>query len=160
MHLHDSLDDRQADAEAATRAPAGAIGLAEHVEDTRQHFRMDAHAAVPDAHHGVAALASDRDRDRLVRLAVLGAVVQEVGEYLGQPRAIGVDEHGAGRLVQREAIAEQRRARFDGVVDRQLKVDRRAPHFDLAGRDASDVEQVVDEPDHLVDLPLHDFERD
>ena len=90
VHLDDPFHERQADAEAAARASAGAIGLPEHVEHARQHLGMDAHAGVLHAHHGLVAFAADRDRDRLAGLAVLRAVVEQVGEHLRQPRAVAV----------------------------------------------------------------------
>ena len=58
VHLDDPLDERQADAEAAARASAGAIGLPEHVEHARQHLGMDADAGVADADHRLVALAA------------------------------------------------------------------------------------------------------
>ena len=154
VHFDDPLHEREADAEAAARAPAGAIGLAEHVEHPRQHLRVDAHAGVRDADHGLVAVAAEGDRDRLARLAVLCAVVQQVGEHLREPRAVGVARRPAAprRVTVTDCPAVPSTGSLVSTASliaaaRSIGSQRR---LHLAGRDARDVEQVVDQPHHLA----------
>ncbi len=94
--------------------------------------------------------------------AVLRAVVEQVGEDLCEPRAIRFDPHrgrGLGNLESMAGLCDHRTARFSGILNRRRQVHRRALQLHLAGRNPRDVEQVVDQPHHLADLPLHDRAR-
>ena len=51
---------------------------------------------------------------------------------------------------------EQRRDRLDGLGHRPRQVERGTPQLDLALSDARQIEQVVHEADHLLDLALDD----
>jgi hypothetical protein len=46
--------------------------------------------------------------------------------------------------------------RLDGAVDEIAQERRLTFQLNLAGRNPRDVEQIVDEPHHVTDLPLHD----
>src|SRR5262245_20483147 len=50
VHFDDASYERQTDAKAPTCPASGAVGLPEHLEDTRQHLRMDADAFITNAH--------------------------------------------------------------------------------------------------------------
>jgi hypothetical protein len=57
MHLDQTAHERQADAQAALRAPAGSIDLHEHVEHRSQVSRRDTDAVVAYRDHRPAAFA-------------------------------------------------------------------------------------------------------
>ena len=78
---------------------------------------------------------------------------------MGQPDAVAVD--GQRHALRRELHAEgqpagldDRAARLDGHAERLAQVDRLQGEAQLVPGDARGVEQVVDEPDELRDLPL------
>ena len=135
-----------------------AIDLREHVEHARQHLRRDADAGVADATTTSPPSAPAASVDAAAVVGVLGGVVQQVGEHLRQAHGIAADHIGsAGRSI----VIRWRPASITGrLVSTRL---RRSPwstaisslQLDLAARDARDFEQVVDQPHHVVDLPLH-----
>jgi hypothetical protein len=131
--------------------------LREHVEDPRQHDLGNADAGVLHLETGLAVLLTDSDVDAAAALGVLDRVGQEVREHLGEARDVAVDmdrplghremDHEPG-LVDRGAHGLDRVEREPGQRDALL------PELDLALADAREVEQVVDQPDHLPELPL------
>ncbi len=127
-------------ASAAMPAPLSAI-------DRRSSRRLTV-AAGDDADH----------RDAAARVGELDRVVQQVREDLHEARVIGVDVDRLGRQrhVRGEpAGVEGGAVAFHRVAD-QLRDQRRLGlELDLARGDARDVEQIVDETDHLRDLALH-----
>jgi hypothetical protein len=56
-------------------------------------------------------------------------------------------------------VLDQRPARLDGRLDDGRQGDARPFDLHLAARDARDVEQIIDQPHHVRDLPSHDPER-
>src|SRR5205809_1008038 len=76
------------------------------------------------------------------------------------PGRVGVQVHGAGRQPDRQLVApllDQRPARLDGVVDDADQVGPLLSHVDLAAADPGDVQQVIDQPRHLLYLAVNDF---
>ncbi len=163
VHLDQPLDQRQADAQAALRAFARAVGLREQVEHARQHVGRQADARVLHHDHRVVAIALGQHLDVAALGRVLGRVVQQVGHDLAQPRRVGVHHQRARRREpRREVVAagvDQRAAGLDRGADGVGHVDLLAPQFDLALADAADVEQVVDQVHHLPQLALDDLAR-
>jgi hypothetical protein len=155
VHLDQAAHHGQADPQPALPAPDRAVGLGEHVEHARQRFGRDADPGVAhrDQRHPV--LAPDLDPDAAARIGVLGGVVEQVGEHLGQAHAVGLQDQRFFGQGHRQLVA--------GAFDRQLAGldravddlgDRRAlqPQVDLAARDARHFHQVVDQPDDLAHL--------
>ena len=108
----------------------------------------------------VIALALGRDLDPPARLGVLRRVGQEVRHDLREPRRIGVDHEACGRHV-RDAAAVSRCSRSGLAISIALATTSpistgSRPELDLAARDARDIEQVVDQPDQVLDLALDD----
>ena len=131
-----------------------------------KHVGGDADAVVAHAEGQGPALVLDggTEPDLPPFAGVLHGVVQEVAEDLLQPRRVGVQEHrGLGRWERDGQIValgrDQRLDALDGVGDERLRRDQLAAEHDLAPGDPRDVEQVVDEPGHVPDLPAHELDR-
>ena len=94
------------------------------------------------------------------RVGVLGGVVEQVGEHLRQAHRVAVARSAARPAAStRELVAARRRSAAGWSRPRAAssvaEVERLAAQLDLAARDARDLEQVVDQPHHVVDLALH-----
>ena len=158
--LDQAAHERQADAESALRSPRRSIDLHEHVEHLRQRVRRDADAVVLDADHRLAVLAARADRDAAAVIGVLRGVVEQVGEDLRQPHRIAADEQRLGVEIDGQLVAqvvEHRPAGFDRGFDDGAEIERLLADFDDAARDARHLEQVVDQPVEVMNLPLHHF---
>ena len=55
------------------------------------------------------------------------------------------------------ALIDERSDGLDRLLDDRFDVQQLVPQLDLAVDDARDVEQVVDEPTQMLDLPLNDL---
>ena len=86
-----------------------------------QHVGRDADAGVPDADdHVVPVPAATASRSDPPAVGVLGGVVQEVREHLGEPGRVAVHPHRLGRQVHVEAVpgrVDQRPAGLDRLAD-------------------------------------------
>ena len=88
---------------------------------------------------------------------ILGGVVEQVGDDLGEPRRVAVDhDRGLGETdVELVAMrVDDRLAGLDRLRDDGIEVDRLEPELDLAAGDARHVEQVVHQPGELPRLAL------
>ena len=94
---------------------------------------------------------------------VLGGVVQEIGEDLGEPRRVDVEHDRALREVRRAARACNRRAEAGSPARRARRPGRArsalSARDDLSAGDPGDVEQVVDDAGHVLDLLGDDVDR-
>src|SRR6185437_12577888 len=125
----------------------------------RQVLRGNADTGVSNVDRGLACVFGDGDSDVASRVRVLRAVGEQVAEDLCQPDPVGVDVERLGGHLHVEPVSagvESRAAGFyralDGFPDsRDLLAQLQA----VAG-DPADIQQVVDETDHLARLPLHD----
>ena len=52
---------------------------------------------------------------------------------------------------------DKRSRRLDRGRDDGCKFDRLLLQLDLAMRDPRDIQQIIDQANHLIDLPFHDF---
>jgi hypothetical protein len=87
----------------------------------------------------------------------LAGVVQQIADDLSQSDRVRIQVHGHGwqREGQFLVLALQDRAHgVHDVVHDGRQVDPLGAKLDLASTDATGVEQVIDQPDHLADLPL------
>ena len=86
----------------------------------------------------------------------LRGVVQEIGEDLRQPRAIGVQMHGTLGQRDVELMAgriDRRPAGFDCVVEDRSEIHVLVAELNFVARDAANIEQVVNQPSQLLHLP-------
>ena len=136
----------------------GVVHLHEQLEDAGQHVRGDADAVVPHPQHRLVALPLGRQPDAPVRLGVLGGVGQQVADDLGEPHRVGVEQQGFGRKSDAQLVAlgvDERLDRLHRTGDDRGQFDPLLAEFDLAPHDPGHVEQVVHQPDQVMDLPLH-----
>ena len=125
VHLDQRLRQRQADAQAALRAVERRLRPGRTSRRCGQLRGGDADAGVAHAHHRVAALALDRERDPAAARRVLGGVDEQVREHLRQPRQVAVDRDRLGRQAGLERVA--------GGLDRRLgDLDRLLEHAPAA----------------------------
>ena len=93
------------------------------------------------------------------RLGVLGGVVEQVGEHLGQPGQVGVhDDRAAGGSVTVSSwpiCSMSGRLVSTALLHHRRQFDPLLAEFQLAAGDAAHVQQVVHQPHHLPKLPLH-----
>ena len=160
--IHQATDERQADTQPPLGSVEGSVDLREQVEDLREHVGGDADAAVADAEDGVVAVAADGQVDPAAVAGVLGRVVQDVRQDLREPGLVGLHpERFPGALHGEDLAAglDERPAGLHGVGDDRRDVEGLLVELDLAAGDPRDVEEVVDEPDHLLDLPVDHVAR-
>ena len=162
VHLDDLPHQREPDAEPAVGAVEGAVDLGEEVEDVAQHLRRNADPVVAHRDHRLVLLGMELEPDAPAFRGVLGGVVEEVADHLGQAGGVALHLERARRQRHHQLLAarvDQRPRGLDRARDHRGEVDRLALQRDLAARDARDVEQVVDQPRQLVDLALDDVAR-
>ena len=91
-------------------------------------------------------------------LAVLRGVVEEVGENLPEPGRVGVEVDWLRWQFHDQCVAagvDDGAARFHGVVQHRCEFDPLLAELQFPATDATHVEQVVDEVDHLCELTFH-----
>src|SRR5579864_9063878 len=102
VHLHDLLNDREAEASPRYRLRGAAAYAPEALEDVADLLRRDAEPGVGDADQGVPALDTAGQRDRAPFGRVLDRVVDEVADDLDQTVAVARDDGQAGVEVRLE----------------------------------------------------------
>jgi hypothetical protein len=148
VHLDELARDREADAETACPASRAAVGLAEALEDVRQKTGDDPASRVGDAQYDLGIRSRQGDLDASVGGRELDRVREQVGDDLLQPIGVATDADRAAVYRANDADAlpfGRRRERIDRTRDDGTDVDRLQPERHLAGHDAGDVEQVVDQ---------------
>ena len=157
VHLDQAARQCQADAQPAALAGEAALALDEQVEHALDQLGRHAFAAVAHLDDRGAALGPHRDVDPAARRRVLQGVVEQVGHDLLDPGAVGVHPdllQVALDLVVQEAIAAA--PGLDHRRHHRGQVERLALQPDLAAGDAPDLEQVVHQARHLLDLAGED----
>ena len=158
MHQHQPARQRQSDAQAAVGSVRRLVHLAEHLEDVAQVLGGDADAVVADGDLQQRAALRGLHRDAPARWCVLGGIDEQVGQYLGQSRHVGVDEHRLVRQCQRELVAgvgEQRLRQLKRTLDRAGDVQPLEAQCERLVHHARDIEQVFQQTGHLRDLTVH-----
>ena len=109
-------------------------------------------------HHRLLALPLGGEPDVARLVVVLGRVVQQVGNHLGdadrvrlQPDRLRGQRHG--QLVPLRL--DERPGRLDAAVDRVGQLQPLLAKLDLPPHDPRHVQQVVDQPDQVLHLLLH-----
>src|SRR4030095_5274921 len=155
VQLAQAADQGEAETETAARPRARGVTLSEAVEDVRQELRRDADAGVAhhDLHVRIHPLQLDLHAARL--RGELHRVAQEVPHYLAQP--VRIAAYRAARRGQHRLQLDALRLRggADGVhalADHRPQIHRLDVEPDLAGADARDVQQLVDQPHLGVDV--------
>ena len=135
--------------------------LNEEVENVRHGLGRDPDAIVGHFDHDGLTVPPRSDADVAAELGVVGCVAQEIGHDLRQPILVCVDDQANGGHVDIErvpSLLEQRAHHLDGERHDLCDLHRRSFEHHLAARQASDVEQVVDQPNEVLCLPLDHVE--
>ena len=158
VELHQLPDERQANAQARASFERRGRPLREEVEDPAEHLGGDAHAVVADRHDRAAITFLGRHGDSSALRRVLRRVVQEIGEDLAQAHRIPVNGDWRVEGMNRQTVpgcVDERPADVDRVSNDPDQIGMLAMERDLSAGDPRDLQQVVDEPDHVIDLALH-----
>ena len=156
VQLDQAAYHREADADSALGAVQRARVLHEQVEGPLEQVGRHPDAPVAHPHDRLAILDRCLDLDRAAGARVLRGVVQQVAEHLDQARRIGVDEDraaGAGHREPLRPLRHERPADLDGPLDDRREIEHLPAQRDLPLAHARDVEQVVEQPLHVPDLP-------
>ena len=160
MQHHQVLDQRQAQAQPALRpVDALLLALVEHVEHVGQQLGGDARAVVGHLDHQRLPLAAPRQADVPAGRRVAHGVGQQVGDHLHQPRRVAPPQHGRRRQADVEpvpALLHQRLHHLGRTLQQHGRARQRGLQPDAAARDARHVQQVVDQPRHVLDLAFDD----
>src|SRR5438445_8033643 len=151
VHLHDLLNDREAEAGPGNRLRGTAADTAETLKHVADLVLWDADAGVGDAHQGELPLDPARKRDRPTLRRVLDRVVDQVADDLDQPVAVARDDGQARVEVGLELDTDgggcgARDRLHQDVVD--VHVRRAQRHS--AGLHPVEVEHVADQAVHAV----------
>src|SRR5205823_1993191 len=160
VKLHESPNEGQPDAEAATRAGARLRALHEKLERVLPQLIRQPGTVVLHANHELIAFDAGAQPDPAADIGVLRGIVQQVREDLAEPGRIGEERDRFGGEIERDAVAtlvDKRAHALDRALDNGAQEERLLAKLDLAARYARDVEQVVDQPSHVLDLPLDDL---
>ena len=147
VQVDERLDDRQPEAGAGALALVRRAAV-EAVEQPPRLLGRDAAPGVGDGDRRRLGVGLEAQRDRALLRRVEVRVRDEVRHDLADPRRVG--ERRRARVVdlQLEALALGLQARLDhrrDLRDGLAQVDAARVDLELAGLDAGDVEQVVDE---------------
>ncbi len=149
VQLDDVAHDREPDAEPAVRARGRRVVLAEALEDVRQKVRVDTGAGVVHDQLQVRVDSSENDVHASAFGRELDGVREQVPHHLLQALVVAGDDAGARveRRVQADGLGVGGGLqRFDRRLDGARELDRTHLEAYLAGDDARDVEQILDQP--------------
>jgi hypothetical protein len=131
------------------------------LEDTREQLRLEADSVISNLGDNVTFASRYEQRDVPTGIGVLRRVAKQIGEYLGQPRRVAIDDKRGRRDLELEVVPlhfHERAGDFDGLRDRVAKIDDLGPKLELSLGDARDIEQVVDQMRDLLDLAFDDLQ--
>ena len=159
MHVDQAPHEGQSDSQSSLGPVERAIDLCEHLEDPGQHVRRDADAVVAHPHDHRVSLPLGREPDLPAALGVLGRIIEQVQKDLGQPNEVGIERHRLVRQVDDQLVAvlvDHGPACFDGALEHLGQIDALFSQLDFSAADPRQVEQVVDQVDHLLHLAVDD----
>ena len=129
-----------------------------------QQLRRDADTRVDDRQAQIlelvfiGALELCHDADRPTRFGELHGVVQQVGDDLDEARRIDLEHAQLRRQFDAQLdplCANRRTVRLDRAVHQRIQRCGLGVELHLAGGDPRDVEQIIDQSNHVPDLPFH-----
>ena len=162
VHLDELLDERQADPQAALGAGERAVALGEELEDLRAASRagcpMPLSRDADDDRRRPLAPAVERDppagarcTSRRWSAGSRATCSSRVGSASSQTAPRRCETSARASAPRRAAGPPRRRWRRPAA-----SVEPLLPELDLAAGDPGDVQQVVDQPGEVLDLPLDD----
>ncbi len=162
VQLRQPAHQRQADAESTVGPVDRRFHLREHLEDAFHLAGFQANPGVTDLHLRAVAEHAGAQLDAAVGFGILGRVVEQVGEYLRQPRLVGDERHGLLGQVHHQrvsALFDQRTRGLDGAFHDLAQRCRVLAQGELGLADPGNVEQVIDQAHHQRQLPLHQCQQ-
>jgi hypothetical protein len=125
VHLHHTLDQCQADAQAVSRPLERRIDLREHLKDAWKLLSGNAYTGVLHTDENLGALAFDAQPNAAARVGELARIVQQVTHDLPESARVGAQvrrlRRQRDRQLESRALAE-RADGFDGVTLRSIPV--------------------------------------
>ena len=139
MHVHQRLDDREPEAQAAGMAIERLLALHEQIEHMAQQLGRDAAALVfdDDLHQAIAF--AQAQRDAAVGRRELGGVAEQVAQHLRQAHRVADDPQRLARQVDLDrarTLFERRLRELERTRDDCVHVDALVLQRDLALGDA------------------------
>src|SRR5690606_27639115 len=163
VRLDQRFHEREAEPEAAAVTLEGTVDLLEHLENALELLGRNPDPVVAHDDHDVPFAELHAEPHVAAGGRVLRGVAQQVREHLREADRIGVELDPLLRELDHELVpglVEERTRLLERALDDRIERDPALAQLESALRDARDFEQIVDEPRELLDLPLHDLERD
>ena len=162
MGLDQPLADRQAEASRSERAllavAAGQAGVL--AEQVRQPLRRHAPALVRDRDGDVDALAHRGDPDGRGLRGVPGGVGEQVVQHLDDAPAVGQRARQVRRQIDQHAVpAAAAQEGVPGPLHQVRDLRRIGGYRERARVDAPNIQQVADQPAHVIGLLVDDAEE-
>src|SRR6185369_12475243 len=160
VHLHQRLHHCKADTETISRSLHRGVHLREHLEETWKLLGGDAYAVISYANDYLIAFSLDRQPNTTALVGKLKRIVQKVADHLGESCRVGIQIDRVGRQSHRQLTMSalvERTKRFNSLIDDWRELGLLFAELELASRDATHVEQVVDQAHHLAHLTLEHF---
>ena len=157
VHLDEPTHQGQTEAQPALGPVEPRVHLDEGLEHLFHHPGRNPSPGVPDAKHGLLGRHGDRDLDRPTLLGELGRIRQQIGDHLLQAGRVGVERHHLASTLHDEPDApgvEQRLDGSDGGIEHDVQVDAAPAELEGPAGDARHVEQVIDQPHQVAELPV------
>lgn len=124
--------------------------------------RVDSNPLISDGDSNRLSVTPGAHPDRRIGIGVLRGIGHEVREDLSETCWICIDHQATLGDLDHHVIAlllQQRPRHLQRALDRSRDLDGFHTQLDLAGRDARDIQQVIDEPEHMCNLTLEDIPR-
>jgi hypothetical protein len=162
VHFDQPLHKRQPYPQSTLRLLERMLDLREHIENRRQGFRRNADARITHRHDHFVGILRCAKPDVPAAIHVFRRIVQKIRQHLRKPGGVGVEvdrlrRQGNGQLVA--GCLDRRTRSVERAIDRRGELDAFLAQGQLSPADATYVEQVVDDPDHLSELALHHCAR-
>src|SRR5471032_2245340 len=163
MQFDQAMHQRQAKTEARGLAVERALGLHKDIEDRRDEFSHHANTVVDHRQQRVIQLSFDRDPDMTAWARVFDRVAQQVGDDLFYPHRVRGDRQHVHWESERDlvlACLEFRAHGLDGATHGLDEIDSPGLENDNAPRDPRHIQQILDQTDLVIELPLRRHARD
>ncbi len=134
------------------------VGLHEQLEDVRQHVRRNTNPVIAHSQYDVAFFCTCRNPYVSVCLSVFGRVGQQVADELSHAHRVGIHQQRFVRKRQLQPVSlnfNERLDRLHCAGDHRRQLHRFSAQLDLAPHHSGHIQQIIDEPHEMMDLPLH-----
>src|SRR5260370_19800000 len=112
-------------------------------------------AGILDGDLSLASLAASGQPNLAALFRIFGGIIEEVSNSLSETGQIAVQMHRFGRHRNRELVPvgiDDRAGGFDGAANDGRQLDEFLAELNLATVNARDIQQIIHEPNQLLDL--------